>query len=209
MNDPRQLHPLTLADVAAQPDSFYHPVTLPSGETLTFRPLLPDDAAPLAQFLTALSPQTCACATFAGYDLTTAQELCAAIARYDKLRLVATTAERIVALFELSFDLTADDIARYQSYGLPLDAATTCRFGPTIADDYQNRGLGSLLLPHVLDLARRFDRRRIILWGGVMTGNQRAVHYYQKNGFQLVGQFCNAANILCYDMIRAIPESNA
>ncbi|MEJ5310820.1 MAG: GNAT family N-acetyltransferase [Anaerolineae bacterium] len=207
MNAPPQALPLTLADVAAHPDNFYRTVTLPPDETLTFRPLLPDDATQLAEFLTELSPQTRAFASFASYDLTMAQELCAAIACYDKLRLVTTDAKRIIALFELSFDLTPDDTKRYQNYGIPLDPATACRFGPTIADAYQHRGLGSLLLPLVFDLARRFGQRRIILWGGVMAHNHRAIHYYQKHGFQITGEFHNNANILCYDMIGLIQET--
>jgi len=133
--------------------------------------------------------------------------MCATIARYDKLRLIATAAEHIVALFELSFDLTDDDLARYQSYGIPLNVATDCRFGPTIADDYQNRGLGSRLLPYVFDLARRFGQRQMILWGGVIAHNHRAIHYYQKHGFMIVGEFHKDANILCYDMIGPIQET--
>jgi len=207
MNNPPQAIPLTLADVAAHPGDFYRTVTLSSGETLTFRPLLPDDITRLAEFLADLAPQTRAFSTFPSYDLTTAQEMCTAIARYDKLRLVATAAERIVALFELSFDLTATDVARYHSYDIPLDKATDCRFGPTIADEYQNRGLGSRLLPYVFDLARSFGQRRMILWGGVMAHNHRAIHHYQKHGFQIAGTFHKDANIVCYDMIVHIPET--
>ncbi len=207
MNDLHQARPLTLIDVAAHPDDFYHTVTLSSGETLAFRPLLPDDATPLAEFLAGLSPQTRAFATFASYDLTMAQELCAAIACYDKLRLVTTDSKRIIALFELSFDLTSDDVKRYQSYGISLNPVTDCRFGPTITDDYQNRGLGSRLLPYVFDLARSFGQRRIILWGGVMTHNQPAIHYYQRHGFRIAGIFHKDANIACYDMIVRIPET--
>ena len=208
MNAPhQQAHPLTLADIAARPGDYDHVVMLSSGDRLTFRPLLPDDDLRLAEFLAALSPQTRAFSTFPSYDLATAREMCTAIARYDKLRFVATTSERIVALFELSFDLTADDLVRYHSYGIPLDTATDCRFGPTIADDYQNRGLGSLLLPYVVDIARRFGQRRMILWGGVMANNQWAIHYYQNHGFQIAGEFHNDANIACYDMIGLIQET--
>ncbi len=207
MNDLHQARPLTLADVAARPGDFYRIVTLPSGEKLTFRPLQPDDATQLVTFLADLSPQTRAFSTFPSYDLVMAQELCAAIARYDKLRLVATAGECIVALFELSFDLTDNDVTRYYSYDIPLNAATDCRFGPTIADAYQNRGLGSRLLPLVFDLARRFGRCRVILWGGVMAHNHWAIHYYLKHGFEMIGEFRNDANIVCYDMITAIPET--
>jgi GNAT superfamily N-acetyltransferase len=207
MNDLHQARALTLIDVAVHPDDFCHTVTLSSGSTPVFRPLLPDDDAQLAEFLANLAPQTRTFSTFPSYDLAMAQELCAAIARYDKLRLVATTAERIVALFELSFDLTTNDMIRYHSYGLLLSSSTDCRFGPTIADDYQNRGLGSVLLPFVFDLARRFGQRRMILWGGVMAHNHRAIHYYLKHGFEITGEFRNDANIVCYDMITSISET--
>lgn len=207
MNSLHQARPLTLADVATHPGEFTFDVTLFPGERLTFRPLLPDDDLRLAEFLTGLFPQTRAFSTFPSYDLATAQEMCTAIARYDKLRMVATAAKHIVALLELSFDLTDNDLARYQSYGIPLAPLTDCRFGPTIADACQNRGLGSALLPLIFDLARRFGQRRIILWGGVMADNHRAVHYYQKHGFQIVGTFHKDANILCYDMIGPIQET--
>lgn len=83
------MHQLTLDDVAAHPDDFSHVVVLPPQPPITFRPLLPDDAPRLAAFLARLSPQTRARATYPGYDLATAQEMCAAIARYDKLRMAA------------------------------------------------------------------------------------------------------------------------
>lgn len=199
---------LTLADVAAHPGNFSSIIPLSPEERLIFRPLLPDDGIPLAEFLTGLSPQTRALCTYPGFDLATAQEMCAAIARYDKLRLVATQeAGRIVALFELSFDLVPDDIQRYQRYGLPLDPATTCRFGPCIADAYQNRGLGARLLPPTLALARRFGCARVILWGGVMADNHRARHYYRRHGFQIQGQFTNSLGIVCYDMQRTLSDT--
>ncbi|HNT76513.1 MAG TPA: GNAT family N-acetyltransferase [Anaerolineae bacterium] len=199
---------ITLERVAANPWDFTHTVSDARGAQVTFRPLLPDDAARLAEFLTGLSSPTRAFCAYPGYDLATAQEMCAAIARYDKLRLVAVEkAGGIVALFELSFDLVPDDTQRYQSYGLPLDPATTCRFGPCVADDYQNRGLGSRLLPPTLDLARRFGCERVILWGGVMADNRRAIRYYERHGFQVQGHFTNPMGVMCYDMQRTLSDT--
>lgn len=195
---------LALTDVAAHPNDFRYVVALSPTESTTFRPLLPDDDVRLAAFLAGLSPQTRAFATYPGYDLATAREMCHAIARYDKLRMVATTtgaASRIVACFEFSFDVVAADKQRFAGYGLTLNSATDCRFGPCVADDYQNQGLGSALLPPMVDLARRFGQRRMILWGGVLASNQRAIHFYQKHGFQMLGAFTNSTGEACYDMI--------
>src|SRR5438874_12740158 len=89
-------------------------------------------------------------------DLAAAREMCEAINRYDKLRMVATADRSIVALFEFSFSITHADRERYRSYGIELDERIDCRFGPCITDAYQDLGLGSALLPLAMDVARRF-----------------------------------------------------
>ncbi|MFI9600012.1 GNAT family N-acetyltransferase [Streptomyces sp. NPDC052043] len=157
----------------------------------------------MAGFLDPLSSETRRLSTFDGYDLATARELCDAIARYDKLRLVLedVPSSRIVGLAEFSLDLTPGDIARYQEAGIRLAETTDCRFGPTLADDYQGRGVGTLVLPLVTEVARLLGRTRIILWGGVRANNPRAIRYYEKNGFQSVGFFAEADGSLSLDMM--------
>lgn len=199
------VHPLTLAEIAAHPENFVTRFDLATSEGLLLRPLLPEDVAKLADFLAGLSPQSRRFSTFAGYGEAAAQTLCDAIARYDKLRLAVVetsqTDEPIVGLFEYSLDLTAGDISRYANYGISLDPATDCRFGPTLADDWQNRGVGSRLLPAVWEFARRFGRSRVLLWGGVLAENARAIRFYEKNGFRHAGRFVNGDGQECCDMI--------
>lgn len=197
------LHDL-LDNVATSPEAFTYPLFLTSKDALFFRPLLPGDIEALAGFLGVLSSRTRMFCTYPGYDRATAQEMCDAIARYDKLRMVAVPAIgplAVFALFELSLDLSPSDLARYRAYGVDLLPDVSCRFGPCIADAYQNRGLGSLLWPCTLDLIRRLGRQQILLWGGVLADNARAIHFYQKHGFQMKGEFRNAAGKLCYDML--------
>lgn len=198
-------HLLTLAEIAAHPENFVTRFDLATGERLLLRPLLAEDVAKLADFLARLSPQSRRFSTFSGYDRAAAQELCEAIARYDKLRLAVVeangAAEPIVGLFEYSLDLTAGDISRYANYGLRLEPAIDCRFGPTLADAWQSRGVGSLLLPAVWDFARLFGRSRVILWGGVLADNRRAIRFYEKNGFVHAGRFVNGNGEECCDMI--------
>jgi diamine N-acetyltransferase len=192
---------LTLGAVAAAPDLLTSTLALPSGERVIFRPLLPADVDRLTRFLEGLSPQTRRFWNYPSYDRVTAQSLCDAIARYDKLRLVAVNQDdRIVALFEFSMDLVENDIERFRGYGVELHNETDCRFGPCVADDYQGTGLGRILFPPTVEIARRFGQQRIILWGGVFVENGRAIRYYERLGFQRIGEFHKETGP-CYDML--------
>ncbi|MEU3556406.1 GNAT family N-acetyltransferase [Streptomyces fragilis] len=194
---------LTLTGIAADPLCLTCRLRARDGAELVLRPLVHADAAGLAGFLAAMSAASRRFSTFDGYGLATAREVCDAIARYDKLRLVLedVASGRIVGLLEHSLDLTPTDVARYRDAGVRLTATTDCRFGITPADDHQDRGLGTLVLPLVEEVARRLGRTRIILWGGVRADNPRAVRYYEKNGFRTVGAFEEADGSLSLDMM--------
>ncbi|MEU0298015.1 GNAT family N-acetyltransferase [Streptomyces sp. NPDC006175] len=194
---------LTLAEIAEEPLVLTHHLDLSSGARVVFRPLTHADCERLACFLEGLSPESRRLSTFGGYGIVAARELCDAIARYDKLRLVLeeVPSSRIVGLLELGLALTPSDIARYGEAGIDLTELTDCRFGPTLADDYQGRGVGTLALPLIRDVARRLGRTRIILWGGVLADNARAIRYYEKNGFRPVGAFVGTNGSLSLDMM--------
>jgi diamine N-acetyltransferase len=198
---------LTLEAVAAEPGMITSTFVLLSGERVIFRPLLPADVDRLTHFLENLSPQTRRFWSHPSYDRVTAQTLCDAIGRYDKLRLVAVSEdERIIALFEFSMDLVESDIERFRGYGIELHNETDCRFGPCVADDYQGTGLGRILFPPTVEIARRFGQQRILLWGGVFVENERAIRYYERLRFQRIGEFIKDAGP-CYDMIYRIRET--
>lgn len=180
---------LTLQYIVENPQLFTRNIAL-KDETVTFRPLQADDTDALTDFLQGLSAETRRLSTFPGYDAEIATELCDAIAIYDKLRFVIENQQHeIVGLLELSFAITAGDRERFQSYGIELNQETDCRFGPTLADAYQDKSLGSRSFPEVADIVRRFNRQRLILWGGVLADNARAIHFYQKHGFRVAGKF--------------------
>ncbi|MER6117440.1 GNAT family N-acetyltransferase [Streptomyces sp. NPDC001743] len=194
---------LTLTEVAQDPLVLTRRLRLRDGSEVVVRPLGRGDAEQLARFLAGLSPESRRLSTFDGYGLDTARELCDAIARYDKLRLVVEEAAsgRTVGLLEFSLGLHPSDIARYRRAGVPLVEGGDCRFGPTLADDYQGRGVGTLLFPLVTEVARRFGRKRVILLGGVLTDNPRALRFYEKNGFVAVGTFTGTDGTSSLDMI--------
>ncbi|MFD0885969.1 GNAT family N-acetyltransferase [Streptosporangium algeriense] len=193
---------LTLTAVAEDPLVLTRRLNLNDGSEVVFRPLTRTDTERLADFLEGLSAESRRLSTFDGYDLGAARKLCDAIARYDKLRLVLedVLSGRIVGLVEFSLDPHPADIARYREAGIHL-AATDCRFGPTLADDYQGRGVGTRIFPLVADVARRFGRKRVILFGGVLADNPRAIRYYEKHGFRRVGSFIGKDGAQSFDMI--------
>ncbi|MFI7694488.1 GNAT family N-acetyltransferase [Nonomuraea sp. NPDC049655] len=193
---------LTLTAVAEDPLVLTRRLKLDDGQEVFFRPLTHTDAERLAAFLEGLSAESRRLSTFDGYDLKAARKLCDAIARHDKLRLVLEDGPsgRIVGLVEFSLDLHPSDIARYEEAGIHL-AATDCRFGPTLADDHQGRGVGTQIFPLIADVARQFGRKRIILFGGVLADNTRAISYYNKHGFQQVGSFTGKDGAQSFDMI--------
>ena len=197
---------LTLADVAAEPGKLWYDVPLRDSAPLLYRPLVAEDVDDLTAFLEALSPATRQWWHRESYDRAAAEELCTAIAQYDKLRMVAVDPGRpedgLLALFEYSFDIPMGDHFRFGLYGLTLDLARDCRFGPCVRDDHQSHGLGSALMPATLDIARRFGKQRVFLWGGVYADNHPAVAFYLTHGFEEIGRFCSMDDRVSLDMIR-------
>ncbi|CAM4816918.1 unnamed protein product [Rotaria magnacalcarata] len=92
----------------------------------------------LVTFCAAL-PTNTKISTRNGYDLNEARDLCFAINRYDKLRLVAwINNETIIALFEFSLSSVDNEYKRFaEKYGIILNEVTDMRFGPCISDQYQ------------------------------------------------------------------------
>lgn len=193
---------LTLSNVAQSPNLYTHTFNLQSGEKLIFRPLKTNDIQGLTKFLEGLSSETRKLSTFSSFDVVTAQEFCDAINKYDKLRFIVETIKgKIVALLEFSFGIPKDDFERFNKYGESLNEQTDCRFGPTLADDYQNQGIGSLIFQYIVEITKKFGKKRIILYGGVLGENVRAIHFYKKHGFHIAGEFDNSESKHMIDMI--------
>ena len=78
--------------------------------------------------------------------------------------------ERIVGSASLSFHST--EAFRHKA-----------ELGITIHDDYQNIGLGTAMVNHLLDIARKKGLKKVYLL--VNTNNARAIHVYEKCGFRI------------------------
>ena len=105
----------------------------------------------------------------------------------------------IVAYSIIKFGYLESDYNRYLSYGIKLDSKMVCEFAPSVADLWQSCGIGNKLFHFILADLKRTAAKRIVLWGGVQADNERAINYYKKNNFKILGQFThNGEN---FDMI--------
>lgn len=81
------------------------------------------------------------------------------------------------------------DRNRYGLKNIFFEENTTITFAPSVADDFQNSGLGTKMFTLLLNEAKNEGYKTIVLWGGVQATNSRAVHFYNKHGFQHKGSF--------------------
>ena len=65
--------------------------------------------------------------------------------------------------------------------------------GITVHDDYQNMGIGTALLKHLIGIARMKKLNKIYLQ--VSTTNDRAINLYKKAGFKIEGKLCRESCI--------------
>jgi GNAT superfamily N-acetyltransferase len=112
----------------------------------------------------------------------------------------ATT--EIIAYAIIRLGYLQHDCVRLQAYGLTLDQKTDCTFAPSVADAWQSAGIGQALLQYILSDLQQSQKQRLILWGGVQSDNHKAVNFYLKNGFKILGCFqYNGDN---YDMMLSL-----
>jgi putative acetyltransferase len=78
--------------------------------------------------------------------------------------------EKVVGSATLSFHLT--EANRHKA-----------ELGITVHDDYQNLGLGTIMINHLLDIARKKGLKKVYLF--VNADNSRAIHVYEKCGFKI------------------------
>ena len=187
-----------------QPDLVSSRQVLAPDQAVYFSPLRRHQAAALGAYFTGLSPASRRVYGPHPFDQETADAFCAQLDSARTLRMLAWAregdAERIAAYFIAELGVRAGDRQRYDGLGLELHDQTDCTLAPSVADAYQSRGLGSLMMRHLLGLLPRMGRQRLLLWGGVRADNPRAVHFYRKFGFRPVGEF-EAGGTNNYDMI--------
>lgn len=179
---------------------------------ITLRSLESGDVDIFGDYLLGLSERTRSRFRPHPLDRATAEALCANIDYSETIRLVATSGsgqqEEIIAYFVLLLGVREAEVERYQRADIRLDPASDCTLAPSVGDGYQDRGLGSLMMRHLIAVARRLGRRNMVLMSGTHETNPRAIHFYKKHGFKVIGTFENPPGFENYDMYLQLQQGD-
>lgn len=194
--------PLPVAPVIDPPAP--REIRLPDGQPALLRLIRPEDAAILGTYFERLGAQTRRLYAPHPFDRPTAAALCDAIDHAEAMRFLLTRptdqGEEVIAYFIVKRGVYEGDRQRYAARGMILEEATTCSLAPSVADEWQSRGVGSVVLDAVLAVVRGLGFRRMILQGGVRAENPRGIRFYEKNGLVRVGDF-RVRDLENHDMI--------
>jgi GNAT superfamily N-acetyltransferase len=171
------------------PERITRDLRMPDGEHFAFRLLLPDDGERIGSYFESLSDETRSRFGPHPLDMATGHALCAELDYNNILRFIAVHKDAAIAYFILILIVRPGTRDRYSKYDIDLVDGEDCVFAPSVSDAHQNQGLGSILMPQIIDIAASLGYSRILLSGGTHSTNHRAIRYYQKFGFEEVGRF--------------------
>ncbi|MFZ5365924.1 MAG: GNAT family N-acetyltransferase [Patescibacteria group bacterium] len=181
---------MTLQAIINNPHLIESRFVLKDGEKIIFRPLLKDDSTSFGIFLDSLSKETRR--RYGPHPLTfgEAKNICENLDYKEMLRLVLLNSkEEIIGYNILSFQLRDSQVERFKGYGIHLVPGRDVCIAPVIADRYQNKGVGTMMLLKTIELAKSLGLRQITLWQETQVSNKRAIHFYEKLGFEKIAEF--------------------
>jgi len=156
---------------------------------ILLRKLIPADIDNLYTYLQNLGPDTIKRYGPHKFDKQSIAELYQNDGNHTAYIALDIETSQIIAYSVIKAGYLEHDRHRLQSYGVTPDNTTDCTFAPSVADQWQSLGVGNSLFQFMLADLKAKGIKRIILWGGVQSDNQKAVPYYLKNGFKKIGRF--------------------
>jgi diamine N-acetyltransferase len=123
------------------------------------------------------------------FELSALQQLYKPLSPYIAFVARVKNESPITAFVALRIGLMPDELPRLANYGIYPGQSIDFSYAPSVADQWQGRGLGTMLLNLVKKQLFVQQPVRLLLWGGVQCSNQTALKYYLKNGFVILGEF--------------------
>lgn len=108
---------------------------------------------------------------------------------YNGLLIIENNSTYIIGYAILKKGYLEYDFARLQAYQISPNHDTDVTYAPSLADDWQGKGIGQQLWEYTSTLLKAQNKARVILWGGVQADNNKAVNYYKRNGFVEIGGY--------------------
>lgn len=160
-----------------------------NNKQVLLRVLTPDDMDKLTDYLQKLGPDTVRRYGPHKFDKQSVTEIYQNSGEHAAYIALDVGTSEIIAYSVIKTGYLEHDGIRLRGYGLAPDHTTDCTFAPSVADQWQSLGVGNSLFQFMLTDLKTKGIKRIILWGGVQSDNQKAVNYYLKNGFKKIGRF--------------------
>jgi acetyltransferase len=153
------------------PSEYVESITLSTGEGVVIRPILPEDAERLQTTFRRLSPET----IFLRF-LETFKEL----SDKQAFHFANVDYKTHMALVALIREADVEQIIGVARYALIQDRPESAEAAIVVRDDYQSKGLGSLLMESLVFYARNKGVRSFI--ATVHTSNARIRYFIQRSG---------------------------
>ena len=158
--------------MAGYPEEYEKTVTLNDGTTLLFRPERSTDTEMIWKMFSTLSQESLRYLVNP-FPRERIEQWTSNINYEKALPIVAVIQQgrkpRIIATASLEFRSAPAEKHKAE-------------FGITVHDTYQNKGIGTALTKHILNIARKKKLRKINL--KVLAPNKKAIHVYRKCGFK-------------------------
>lgn len=158
------------------PSQYIFPTTLKDDSTATLRPLRPEDEGRLMAFHETLSENSVALRYYQPFALSQR------VAHERLLRLSQSDYDRMIALVAVREDRIIGIARMVRSHGIGVEEGIAT-FSMLISDEFQNRGLGTALLSHLVEVAKAEGVAR--LTAEVLAINTPMQHICKKVGFVL------------------------
>ena len=165
-------------------------ITLANHLSASIRLLQKEDGYALLAYLQNLSAESKSRFGPHAFDAATVNSICNDLPG-DTHRCIAIdgSSGKIVAYMLLKWGTLEWDRQRYTERGMGFDENSTATYAPSVADEWQSSGLGSAMYAVLESELKRRHIKTIVLWGGVQATNKKALGFYIKWGYQVMGSF--------------------
>ncbi len=119
----------------------------------------------------------------------------------DHQKVIGVHDGKIVAYCQLFFGLRYWESKRFSKRSMFFINSEVCTIAPCVAEDFQGKGVGSIMMEYIIDICKKYNKKYILLWGGVVVKNKKAVRYYEKMDFKRTKKWLHPiARVMSYDM---------
>jgi len=174
--------------------------TIICDKKITFRLLKGNDYKILINFFANLSEDMKAWYNPHLFDEKTAIEICNNKDKKQQ-KIIGICDNEIISYCQLFFGLRHWEKMRFEKRGIFFNDEDVSTIAPCVIEEWQGSGVSLKMMDYVIDVCRQYGKKYILLWGGVVVKNKKAVNYYKKLNFKSSKKWLHPLKkVMSYDM---------